>query len=165
MKPVKLYAHDMKKQGELRFGNHILPIYNDLYEPLFKSSDVAEFVCYGGPLVDFNKWTIPRACEADEYYLVPYDDDTEEKDMQYYLDERGLYSILAFSRNQTARLWRRAIFDELIRIRKENGINIAERFEEWDHSIDDYYFDDSTEKMMRSVTLPGGDVEQVEVKE
>lgn len=165
MEPIKLYTHDMKKIGELRFGNHILPVYNDLHTPLFKSSDVAEFSGYGGPIKDFNKYTIPRACEIDEYFVVPRDDDPNNKEGEYYLDERGLYSVLTIANNRAARLWRRAIFDEIIRIRKERGINIVEQFEEWDHSIDDYYFDDSTGKMMRSITLPGGDVEQVEVKE
>lgn len=162
MKDIKLYAHNMKKVGEFRFANHILPVYNDLEEPLFKSSDVRELVDPESDIKNFNQWVVKQRCEHDEYYLVPIDNTNDESTMQIYIDERGLYTLLATSRNSAAaRLWRRAIFDELRKVRKEAGLNIVDQFEEWDRYVDDYYFDDATGKLMKSVTVAGGDVEQV----
>ena len=39
--------------------------------------------------------------------------------------------------------------------------NIAEQFEEWDHAMDNIYFDEETGQLMQSVTVPGGDVIQI----
>lgn len=44
---------------------------------------------------------------------------------------------------------------------KEKGRNIAEQFEEWDHAMDNIYFDEETGQLMQSVTVPGGDVIQI----
>ena len=169
MEPIKLYAHNMKIVGELRFANHILPVYNDLEEPLFKSSDVADLIGYSEWATDdvkcFNHAIIDRECEADEYYIVPYDDENDESMTQVYLNEKGLYSLLAQARTRLARFWRRAVWEELIKVRRDNGINVVEQFNEWDMIAGDYYFDDATGKMMKSVTVAGGDVEQVEVSE
>ena len=41
------------------------------------------------------------------------------------------------------------------------GEDISEQFEDWDHRADAIYFDEETGMLMRSVTVPGGDVEQV----
>ena len=41
---------------------------------------------------------------------------------------------------------------------KEKGRNITEQFEEWDHAMDNIYFDEETGQLMQSVTVPGGDV-------
>ena len=62
---------------------------------------------------------------------------------------------------EIARSWRRVVHDELINMRKEKGRNIAEQFEEWDHAIDNIYFDEETGQLMQSVTVPGGDVIQI----
>ena len=51
--------------------------------------------------------------------------------------------------------------DELISMRRSKGRNIAEQFEEWDHALDNIYFDEETGKLMQSVTVQGGDVEQI----
>ena len=75
--------------------------------------------------------------------------------------ENGLYNILAQSRMEIARSWRRVVHDELINMRKEKGRNIAEQFEEWDHAMDNIYFDEETGQLMQSVTIPGGDVIQI----
>ena len=51
--------------------------------------------------------------------------------------------------------------EELIALRRSRGKNISEQFEDWDHRADAIYFDEETGMLMRSVTVPGGDVEQV----
>lgn len=78
-----------------------------------------------------------------------------------FVTENGLYNILAQSRMEIARSWRRVVHDELINMRKEKGRNIAEQFEEWDHDMDNIYFDEETGQLMQSVTVPGGDVIQI----
>lgn len=71
---------------------------------------------------------------------------------------------LAQSRKTLARAWRRVIHEELIALRRSRGKNISEQFEDWDHQADTIYFDEATGMLMRSVTVPGGDVEQVPFK-
>nr|WP_330419738.1 hypothetical protein [[Ruminococcus] lactaris] len=66
-----------------------------------------------------------------------------------------------YDRMEIARSWRRVVHDELINMRKEKGRNIAEQFEEWDHAMDNIYFDEETGQLMQSVTVPGGDVIQI----
>lgn len=78
-----------------------------------------------------------------------------------FLTESGLYSVLAQSRKPVARAWRRVIAEELIALRRSRGKNISEQFEDWGHMADTIYFDEVTGRLMRSVTVPGGDVEQV----
>ena len=46
-------------------------------------------------------------------------------------------------------------------MRRSRGKNISEQFEDWDHMADTIYFDEGDRALMRSVTVPGGDVEQV----
>lgn len=71
------------------------------------------------------------------------------------------YILLHACSMEIARSWRRVVHDELINMRKEKGRNIAEQFEEWDHAMDNIYFDEETGQLMQSVTVPGGDVIQI----
>ena len=50
------------------------------------------------------------------------------------------------------------IFDDLVTY-------IVEQFEEWDHELDTIYFDEERGILMQSVTVAGGDVEQVPYEE
>ncbi len=77
-----------------------------------------------------------------------------------FITESGLYNILAQSRKPLARMWRRVVHEELIALRKAQGKNVAEKFDEWDHLADNIYFDEERGCLMRSVTVQGGDVEQ-----
>lgn len=44
-------------------------------------------------------------------------------------------------------------------IAKPASIRISK--EEWDHAMDNIYFDEGTGQLMQSVTIPGGDVIQI----
>lgn len=77
------------------------------------------------------------------------------------MTETGLYNVLSQSRKPIARAWRRIIHEELITLRKTRGKNIAEQFEDWDNQADTIFFDEETGMMMQSVTVAGGDVEQI----
>lgn len=164
-KPIKLYAHDMKVVGELRFNNVILPIYNDKNEPLFCTKDILQMIDFGGSVKDFNTWIMSEQygyIENDEFFIVPYDDQNEKDMISIYVTEFGLYNLLAHDRSQAATLWRRVIFEQLKKYREENGLDISEMFEQWDEMANDYYIDEFTGKLMKSVTVAGGDVIQVE---
>lgn len=99
-------------------------------------------------------------CEEDEKLKLPLVVAGQRRSVNF-VTENGLYNILAQSRMEIARSWRRVVHDELINMRKEKGRNIAEQFEEWDHAMDNIYFDEETGQLMQSVTVPGGDVIQL----
>lgn len=147
---------EIKIVGNIHFKNLVLPVYGDLESPLFKAADVAELVEYGGN----NLWNLTRICEDDERLLLPVVIAGQRRQVTF-ITESGLYNVLAQSRKPLARAWRRVIAEELIALRRSRGKNIAEQFEDWDHKADAIYFDEETGMLMRSVTVPGGDVEQV----
>ena len=99
-------------------------------------------------------------CEEDEKLKPPLVVAGQRRSVNF-VTENGLYNILAQSRMEIAKILRRVVHDELINMRKEKGRNIAEQFEEWDHAMDNIYFDEETGQLMQSVTVPGGDVIQI----
>ncbi len=107
-----------------------------------------------------NEWRMLEMCEEDEKLKLPLVVAGQRRSVNF-VTENGLYNILAQSRMEIARSWRRVVHDELINMRKEKGRNIAEQFEEWDHAMDNIYFDEETGQLMQSVTIPGGDVIQI----
>lgn len=107
-----------------------------------------------------NEWRMLEMCEEDEKLKLPLVVAGQRRSVNF-VTENGLYNILAQSRMEIARSWRRVVHDELINMRKEKGRNIAEQFEEWDRAMDNIYFDEETGQLMQSVTVPGGAVIQI----
>jgi len=136
---------EVKIVGEVRFKNRVLKVYGDLDAPLFKAADVADLVEYG---------------EEDEHMLLPLVVAGQKRQVTF-ITETGLYNVLSQSRKPLARAWRRVIHEELIALRRSQGKNVSEKFDEWDHMADNIYFDEERGCLMRSVTVQGGDVEQV----
>lgn len=147
---------EVKRVGEVRFQNYTLPVYGDLDEPLFKAADVAELMDYSRN----NIWGLTSLCEEDERMVLPLVSGGQRRQVTF-VTETGLYNIFAQSRKTIARAWRRVVHEELIALRRSRGRNVVEQFEDWDHMADSIYFDENTGMLMRSVTVPGGDVEQV----
>lgn len=145
-----------KTVGTIKFDNHLLDVYQSLDQPLFRASDVANMIGYSGG----NNSKMTEMCEQDEKLLLPLVIAGQRRQV-LFVTENGLYNILSQSRKPIARKWRRVIHDELIRMRKARNLDILEQFAEWDHYLDDIYFDEETGVMMRSVTIQGGDVIQV----
>lgn len=145
-----------KTVGTIKFDNHLLDVYQSLDQPLFRASDVANMIGYSGG----NNSKMTEMCEQDEKLLLPLVIAGQRRQV-LFVTENGLYNILSQSRKPIARKWRRIIHDELIRMRKARNLDILEQFAEWDHYLDDIYFDEETGCMMQSVTLPGGDVDQI----
>ena len=145
--------------GEVRFDGNILNVYSDVNEPLFRAADVANMIGYS----ETNTAKMLEMCEHDEKLLLPLVIGGQRRSVSF-VTENGLYNILSQSRKPIARKWRRIIHDEIIRIRRERGLNIMQQFDEWDDMLDTLYFDEETGILMQSVTVAGGDVEQVPFK-
>ena len=148
----------MKIVGNIKFMDHTLPVYDSLDEPKFKASDIATAIDYS----DGNVWKMLEMCEADEKLNLPLVVAGQRRSVSF-VTEIGLYNILSQSRKPIARAWRRIIHEELIALRIARGKNIAEQFEDWDKQADAIYFDEGTGTLMQSVTVPGGDVEQIPI--
>lgn len=147
----------VKKVGSVVFGGISVRVYGDLDAPLFYLNDVANAFGYSKG----NAWKIAELCEEDEKLLLPAVVAGQRRKV-IFVTEYGLYDILEQSRMPMARIWRRVINDQLIDMRHQKGYNIEQQFDEWDHAADDYYIDEETGKLMKSVTVEGGDVIQVE---
>lgn len=147
---------NIKVVGTIRFGNKVLDVYGDLDAPLFRASDVADMIDYSSG----NTWGMLQMCEEDEKLNLPLVVAGQRRTVSF-LTETGLYNVLSQSRKQIARGWRRIIHNELISLRHSREKNIVEQFEDWDHQLDNIYFDDETGRLMQSVTVQGGDVIQV----
>ena len=137
--------------GIIKFDNRNVCVYEDIDDPLFKLRDIASMLKYDA---DFNN--LISLCEQDEIECRElYGENT------CFVNERGLYNILSQLRGSTARKWRRVIFNQLIEFRKSRNVSIVEQFDEWNHALDDIFYDEETGMLMRSVTVAGGDVIQV----
>lgn len=142
--------------GEIKFKNCVLAVYGDLDAPLFRAQDVADLIEYGSG----NVWNLVNLCEDDEHMLLPVMVGGQRRKVTF-ITETGLYNILSQSKKPIARAWRRVVHEELIALRRSQGKDISEKFKEWDHMADNIYFDEERGCLMRSVTVQGGDVEQV----
>lgn len=142
--------------GTIEFDNRLLKVYSSLDEPLFRASDIAHMIDYS----EGNTWKLLEMCEEDEKLNLPMVVAGQRRSVSF-VTETGLYNILSQSHKPLARKWRRVIHNELIRIRKEKGMDIVEQFEEWDRMAETLYFDEVTGLIMQSVTVAGGDVDQI----
>lgn len=87
------------------------------------------------------------------------------------ISEAGVYRALMASRKLEARKFVTWTTDVLKKLRKHVGLEGYEVFrmtepeiqDEIDWMLDSIYYDEETGKVMQSVTLPGGDVDQVEL--
>lgn len=146
--------------GNIRFGNKILDVYSSLEEPLFRASDVADMIEYS----DGNTWRMLSLCEEDEKLNLPIVVAGQTRSVNF-ITESGLYNVLSQSRKQIARGWRRIIHDELIELRRSRGKDVVEQFDDWNHELDNIFFDEETGRLMQSITVHGGDVIQVPYEE
>lgn len=142
--------------GVVKFDNISIDVYGSLDDPLFKLIEVVDAI----DIPEEKFWDVVSMCEGDDVVVLPktIDDDGFSR---IYVTESGLYSILAQSRELIARKWRRVIIKELIDLRKSRDMDISEQFDEWDHMLDDIYFDEDTGVLMQSILTQGGDVMQV----
>ena len=146
----------VKVVGTIKLDDRELEVYSSLDEPVFKAADIANMLDYSAG----NVWNLLGMCEEDEKLLLTMVVAGQRRQVSF-VTEHGLYNIFEQSRKPLARKWRRVINNELITLRKARNQNILERFEEWGHELDHIYFDEETGMIMESITVQGGDVEQV----
>lgn len=87
------------------------------------------------------------------------------------INEGGIYQALFSSKKLEAQKFAMWTTDVLKKLRKHVGLEGYEVFrmtepeiqDEIDYMLDSIYYDEETGKVMQSVTLPGGDVDQVEL--
>lgn len=142
--------------GTISFDNRLLSVYASLDEPVFRASDIAQMIDYSAG----NVWKMLEMCEEDEKLNLPMVVAGQRRSVSF-VTETGLYNILSQSRKPLARKWRRVIHTELVRMRKEKGMDIVAQFEEWDHMAETIYYDENTGLLMQSITVQGGDVDQI----
>ena len=105
-----------------------------------------------------------RTLEEDEHLLVTLQRSGQRRQVRM-VTELGLYNVLSQSRKPIARKWRRVVHSNLVMMRRNNKLTIDGQFEEWDAMLDDLYIDPETGILMQSITVRGGDVEQVPYNE
>lgn len=142
--------------GTIEFDNRLLKVYQSLDNPIFRAADIANMIDYS----DGNTWKMLQMCEEDEKLNLPMVVAGQTRQVAF-VTEIGLYNILSQSRKLIARKWRRVVHTQLIAMRKEKGMTIVDQFDEWDDLLDTVYWDEELGMLMQSVTVQGGDVEQI----
>lgn len=142
--------------GKIRFDGKEINVYNSVDDPWFMGTEIAKAIEYS----DGNVWRLVEKVEVDEKLVCPMIIHGQKRAVTY-INEMGLYNVLSQSRAPLARKWRKIIHKQLIDIRKEKEMDIVEQFNEWNDQLDDIYYDEETGMLMQSVTVPGGDVEQI----
>lgn len=150
----------MEIVGQIKFDGYILDVYNDLDVPFFLAVEVAKLIDYSAG----NTAEMLRVLEPDEHLLVTLQRSGQRRQVRM-ISEIGLYNVLSQSRKPIARKWRRIVHSNLVMMRRNNRLTIDGQFEEWDAMLDDLYIDPETGTLMQSVTVRGGDVEQIPYKE
>lgn len=88
------------------------------------------------------------------------------------VNETGIYEALYASRKLEARKFRKWSASVMQKLRRKIGLEQYEVMrmtdkdiqDEIDYILDNIYYDEETGKLMKSVTVAGGDVEQIEFK-
>lgn len=142
--------------GTITFDEKTLNVYQSLDDPLFRASDIANMIGYS----EGNTWKMIQMCEEDEKINLPTVVAGQTRQVSF-VTELGLYNILAQSRKLIARKWRRVVHTQLVAMRKEKGMTVVDQFDEWDDLLDTIYWDEDAQMLMQSVTVQGGDVEQI----
>lgn len=146
----------MTKIGKIQFNDQSLDIYGTVDRPCFIAVDVAKIIDYS----DGNTSEMVKCLEKDECFKSIFVGDRQSRTV-LMITELGLYNVLSQSRKPIARMWRRVVHQQLIDTRKARGLKIEDQFDEWDDLLDTIYIDPETGVLMQSVTVQGGDVEQV----
>jgi prophage antirepressor-like protein len=142
--------------GTVAFDNRLLNVYQSLENPIFRATDIANMIDYS----EGNSWKMLQMCEEDEKLNLPMVVAGQTRQVAF-VTEMGLYNILSQSRKLIARKWRRVVHNELVRMRKERNMDIVDQFDEWDDLLDTVYWDEELGMLMQSVTVQGGDVDQI----
>lgn len=92
-----------------------------------------------------------------------------EGEYRYVVNEEGIYQMIFESRTVESRKFRRWSFGVMKRLRRNIGLQPYEAMrmldkdiqEDIDNILDTLYYDEETGVLMQSVTVAGGDVDQI----
>lgn len=150
----------MVKIGEIQFNHKFLDVYGTIENPCFIAADIAKAIEYSNG----NASELLNGLEKDESFKTTLSIGGQRRTV-LMVSELGLYNILSQSRKPLARMWRRVVHQQLIETRNSKGFRIEDQFDEWDDLLDTIFIDPVTGVLMQSITVPGGDVEQVPYEE
>ena len=117
--------------------------------------------------------------EDDDQYYYRFDTDSNVVNSRgaksfhmIAINEMGIYEVLYASRKLEARKFRKWSASVMKKLRRKIGLEQYEVMrmtdkdiqDEIDYILDSIYYDEETGKLMQSVTVAGGDVEQIEFK-
>ena len=117
--------------------------------------------------------------EDDDQYYYRFDTDSNVVNSRgaktfhmIAVNEMGIYEALYASRKLEARKFRKWSASVMQKLRRKIGLEQYEVMrmtdkdiqDEIDYILDSIYYDEETGKLMQSVTVAGGDVEQIEFK-
>ena len=117
--------------------------------------------------------------EDDDRYYYRFDTDSNVVNSRgaktfhmIAVNEMGIYEALYASRKLEARKFRKWSASVMQKLRRKIGLEQYEVMrmtdkdiqDEIDYILDSIYYDEETGKLMQSVTVAGGDVEQIEFK-
>lgn len=117
--------------------------------------------------------------EDDDQYYYRFDTDSNVVNSRgaksfhmIAINEMGIYEALYASRKLEARKFRKWSASVMQKLRRKIGLEQYEVMrmtdkdiqDEIDYILDSIYYDEETGKLMQSVTVAGGDVEQIEFK-
>ena len=117
--------------------------------------------------------------EDDDQYYYRFDTDSNVVNSRgaksfhmIAINEMGIYEALYTSRKLEARKFRKWSASVMQKLRRKIGLEQYEVMrmtdkdiqDEIDYILDSIYYDEETGKLMQSVTVAGGDVEQIEFK-
>ena len=117
--------------------------------------------------------------EDDDQYYYRFDTDSNVVNSRgaktfhmIAVNEMGIYEALYASRKLEARKFRKWSASVMQKLRRKIGLEQYEVMrmtdkdiqDEIDYILDSIYYDEKTGKLMQSVTVAGGDVEQIEFK-
>ena len=96
-----------------------------------------------------------------------------EGEYRYVVNEEGIYQMIFESRTVESRKFRRWSFGVMKRLRRNIGLQPYEAMrmlnkdiqEDIDNILDTLYYDEETGVLMQSVTVAGGDVDQIPFEE
>lgn len=149
----------MELVGAIYYRDAEVEVYGSLDKPWFLVTDIAKAIDYGVSKAH----QLIEHVEPFEQLLAKVDRSGQKREM-WFVTESGLYNILAQSRKPIARTWRQVIFQELIKLRQERGMNVEEWFAYLDASTDIFYDETANNdkgQWFMSITVEGGDVEQI----
>lgn len=139
----------------IEMNGRLISIYNSPDYPMFDLEDIASIF-----ETKYSMVTLLSMCDPECIKVVIFAPKTRDAEplRMTFINEMGLYTILAATDSPYSRKWRSVMASELVRLRrflyKEEFKDV---YETWEHELDTLYYDPNTKALMKMVTRSGGD--------